>query len=307
MGTIKQIQLTEQKNLLTDVENRRVYNLDHCELNVFETYRKSEMFKLTFNDLVITSMVRGKKVMHMPGANPFDYKPGETLIAPPGTSMYIDFPEARKTKPTQCIALTLDRDNISNTIAYLNEYYPRTTPGENWQLNFNQTHFKNSEDLAGTINTLVTVCMEKSLTKDILADLALKELLVRIVQLQYLHQLDDIDMAFERSGPFHHMAAYIRENLHNKLDVEILSKKACMSRSQFFRSFKQEFGITPVQFIIKERLKKAKLLLTHTRQTIQQVSLETGFDDVNNFIKIFKKTEGTTPGTYRTLLLGNTH
>lgn len=303
MGILKHIQLTPQKNLLTDVENRRVYNLNNCELNVFETYRRSEQFKLTFHDLVITSMVRGKKVMHMPGDNHFDYYPGETVLAPADTSMLIDFPDAKKQSPTQCIALTLDSSSIRSTINYLNEFYPKSTPHQIWDINFQQAHLKNSADLASVINKMVAVCMEKNKTKDILADLTMKELIVRLVQLQQLEELASSKGNSNGNSPFHQVASYIKENLSNKLDVEKLSKKACMSRAQFFRTFKREFGISPVQFIIKERLKYSKQLLTETGQTVQQISLETGFDDVNNYIKLFKKNEGITPGAYREKLL----
>lgn len=302
MGLLKHIQLTPQKNLLTDVENRSVYNLNNCELNVFETYRKSQQVQLTFHDLVITSMVRGKKIMHMPNDQHFEYYPGETVLAPASTNMVIDFPEAKKKNPTQCIALTLDSKRIQETIDYLNEHYPKAALNTNWNIDFQLTHLKNSADLAAVVNKMVGICMKKDITKDVLADLTMKELIVRIIQLQHLYHLDTHDYT-NNNDPLLHVSNYIRANLSDKLDIDGLSKKACMSRAQFFRTFKREYGITPVQYIIRERLKRSKVLLADTRQTIQQVSIETGFDDVNNFIKLFKKNEGLTPGAYRDKLV----
>jgi len=305
MSFLRPIQLTAPKNLLTDVENRRVFSLNNCELNVFETYRTSEAVQLTFNDLVITSMIRGKKVMHLPGIEQFDYFPGETALAPAGTKMVIDFPEAMEHNPTQCIALTLDADNVTNTLNYMREYFPRTHAADTWNLNFNVAHLKNSPALADVINKLVTICTDRAVTKDILADLTMKELIVRLVQLQNLEQLQLPLNRKQSAGPFHELTQYIQAHLFDRLEISNLARVACMSRTQLFRNFKREFGISPAQYITRERIKKAKVLLGKTSKSIQQVSMETGFEDVNNFIKIFKKAEGATPGSYRVKLLSD--
>ena len=120
---LQKIDLTHPKYLQTLVENRRVFNLQNCELNVFESYQQAWRVPLTFSDFVITSMVRGKKIMHLLDKPSFDYLPGETVIVPADETMVIDFPEASAENPSQCIALAVDARYVTDTLQYLNSYY----------------------------------------------------------------------------------------------------------------------------------------------------------------------------------------
>ncbi len=144
---LQQVDLTHPKYLQTLVENRRIFNLNNCELNVFETYQQAYHIPLTFNDLVITSMVKGKKVMHLFAKPSFDYLPGETVIVPANETMIIDFPEAEKETPTQCIALAVDAAYVKNTLQFLNNYYNGTDEQHDWKLQFNQYHFSNDNEV----------------------------------------------------------------------------------------------------------------------------------------------------------------
>ena len=76
-----------------------------------------------------------------------------------------------------------------------------------------------------------------------------------------------------------------------------------MSKPSFFRCFKREFGISPVDFIIQERIKAAKKLLKDINVTIGQASYAVGFNNLSYFFKLFKRIEGVTPNEFRKSLI----
>eukprot|EP01012_Entosiphon_sulcatum_P068141 TRINITY_DN98178_c0_g1_i1.p1 TRINITY_DN98178_c0_g1~~TRINITY_DN98178_c0_g1_i1.p1 ORF type:complete len:309 (-),score=49.05 TRINITY_DN98178_c0_g1_i1:142-1068(-) len=296
--TLDQVKLSASETLQTLVENRTSYTLERCELNVFETYTESYKVPLTFNDFVITSMLRGKKVMHLFDKEGFDYFPGQTVIVPPSVTMEIDFPEATSLNPTQCIALAIDQEQIQKTIAYLNEFFPKEGSNEKWLLNYDEYHFYNNEEIAYLINKVIRICSERTREKDVLADLTLKELLVRIMQTQNLQTISDEGYNLNQN-PLAFVLNYIKSNLNEKININSLSDKACMSKATFYRLFKRELGISPNDFILTEKINKAKLLLAQPGTKVASISYELGFNDANYFIRAFKKIVGVTPGTYQ--------
>ena len=292
--------LSNEKSLKTLVENRTVYSLNHCELNLFETYESSLLVPLKFNDLVVTSMLRGKKVMHLFDDPGFDYLPGETVVIPSNVEMKIDFPEASFNNPTQCLALAIEKSKINDTLYFLNERYPKEGNNQFWNLNYQNYYFYNNVELASTINKLIKECMSTSITKDALADLTLQELLIRIIQTQTAKAIDDGCFS-DPNNPITPVIEFIRMNLKENISLKILSEKACMSTTSFYRFFRRELGMSPIEFVISEKLKCAKQLLKNPKIHINEVCYLSGFEDSNYFIRLFKKHEGITPKQYQLL------
>ena len=295
--------LTKEKSLKTLVENRSVYSLNHCELNIFETYKTSQLVPLKFNDLVVTSMLRGKKIMHLFDDPQFEYLPGETVVIPSNVEMKIDFPEASSKNPTQCIALAIDQNKINETLSFLNERYPKEGKNQFWQLDYQNYFFYNNIDLATTINKLIKECMSDAITKDALADLSLQELLIRIIQTQTIKSIDDSTLISSNNTPVYDVVNYIQNNLKEDMSLKNLSNIASMSTTSFYRFFKRELGMSPIEFILKEKIKCAKKLLKNPGLQINEVCYLSGFEDANYFSRLFKKQEGITPKQYQSLYI----
>jgi AraC-like DNA-binding protein len=284
----------------TLVENRTVYALDAFELNIFETHQAAQRVPLNLGSLVLTTMLRGRKVMHLADRPAFDYLPGESVIVGEGCTMEIDFPDATEAQPTQCLAVAIPAETICHTIDLLNERYPRAEEHTPWQLcQAAHAHLTNTPELTGTLERLIQLSQATDAAKDVLAGFTLQELLVRLMQTQ-ARQLIFRDYALHLSSHrFAHVVQYIKQHLTEQLTVDKLSTLACMSKATFFRVFKREFGLTPVEYIIRERLGEAKRLLRQPLATVAEVCFRAGFNNPAYFQALFKKYEGVTPGAYK--------
>lgn len=92
---------------------------------------------------------------------------------------------------------------------------------------------------------------------------------------------------------------FIKHNLTNNLDSTIISEQVHMSRSALSTRFKKEVGINISDFIMKERLEKAKSLLLYTDKPLAEISSFLCFSSQSHFQNVFKKINGITPHEYR--------
>lgn len=83
-----------------------------------------------------------------------------------------------------------------------------------------------------------------------------------------------------------------------KISLDEMAQSAFTSKYHFIRSFKQIVGLTPHQFQLQNRIRKAQHLLKDT-DSITEVALATGFCDQSHFIKQFKKIVGLSPTVYK--------
>jgi YesN/AraC family two-component response regulator len=93
--------------------------------------------------------------------------------------------------------------------------------------------------------------------------------------------------------------AYIQAHLHHEINLEVLSSAIGMNPSYFCRFFHQEIGCSPYQYIIQQRVEKAKCLLQERNILINDVALQSGFSSHSQFNRHFRRLVAVTPKEFR--------
>ena len=91
----------------------------------------------------------------------------------------------------------------------------------------------------------------------------------------------------------------INYDLLADLSLKSIAKQLNVSPAYFSGLFKKECGCTLTDYVNNMRLERAIKLLRNGERQIQSIAYESGFQDPNYFIRLFKKYTGMTPGQYR--------
>lgn len=95
------------------------------------------------------------------------------------------------------------------------------------------------------------------------------------------------------------VVAFIKNHVEQDITLESLADIACITKSHLGRLFRDNIGITPLQFILRTKIQAAQRLLITTNHSIGVIAEKVGFRDVSYFIRIFRQKVGFTPQDYR--------
>ncbi len=95
------------------------------------------------------------------------------------------------------------------------------------------------------------------------------------------------------------LISYMEQHCQEPLSLKDLSDVIGCSSQYLCRFFREIAGISPIQYLIALRIQHACALLSHTEQTVTDIALDCGFDNISYFIRKFREHKGCTPGDYR--------
>jgi transcriptional regulator GlxA family with amidase domain len=91
------------------------------------------------------------------------------------------------------------------------------------------------------------------------------------------------------------VCTYARMNLNQRLSLDHLARRVNLSRWGLSHLFRQETGLSPMQWLKRERMKRARFLLEGSLLTVKEIRARVGFNDASRFAREFRRKFGVSP------------
>ena len=94
-------------------------------------------------------------------------------------------------------------------------------------------------------------------------------------------------------------ALWLEANAHRQIELEDAARQAGVSPFHFLRLFSSVLGVTPHQYLLRSRLRRAARQLADDDKPVTDVAYDVGFNDLSNFVRTFHRAAGVSPLKFR--------
>lgn len=276
------------------IENREILSIEDGihdtnlkSVKIFKTKNYEPKSPLIY-DVCLILVLQGKKIANL-ASNRFTFDCDNYLVVP--TTLPLECETyATQEEPFICLIISLDREMMVDIIEELKE-----KTFDNKSLN-NMGIFsdKVTSHIENTTSKLLDI-LESKEESMILGDGVLKELFYRIAIGQNAQMLHKMFLEENNESKIAKALKHIHDNYNKSLDMDSLARICDMSVSSFHNHFKIITSHTPLQYIKKIRLTKAKDLLIKYDYKAVDVANELGYDNPSHFSRDFKSYFGYSP------------
>lgn len=276
------------------IENRDILQLKDgihdTHLNsvkIFKTAQYEPKSPLIY-DVCLILVLQGKKIANLANSR-FVFDCDNYLVVP--TTLPLECETyATKEEPFISLIISLDRPMMVDIIEELNERKFESEKSSSVGI-FSD---KVTQQIEQTTEKLLNV-LESKEESMILGQGVLKELFYRIAIGQNAQVLHKMFLEENKESKIAKALKHIHDNYSSSLDMDSLARLCDMSVSSFHNHFKTITSHTPLQYIKKIRLTKAKDLLTKFDYKVVDVANELGYDNPSHFSRDFKSYFGYSP------------
>lgn len=282
------------------IEKGTHYSLRDGTLSLYETNISCKDIEFYFEDYVMTLMLSGHKTVVSENLK-LEFFPGTFFIPERGTINTISIPNASIYNPTKCIVLKLNPSfvqNIYDEISHSEQDKAILLEGE---AILDERYFcSNDELLIQAFTKLYNIhLLDRSKAKPLIEQVILKEILYRLFPSGAIEllKLNFGNSIFDES--IRKAISHIKANVGRKISVSQLASFAGLGQTTFYKSFKKATGRTPADYILRERIRQAKVLINKQKFSFQQIAYKCGFNSYEYFCTSFKKLEKRKPSDYK--------
>lgn len=214
----------------------------------------------------------------------FGSEPGKVLAVDPGAVHH----EIVSDKPPRYIGIFVDREYFEGELGL----YPSIQ-----RQPFAFRSFSPGSELIILLKEFMKEADGKLPGRDTLLDAIGVRIVHSIIRAAFL-----VPAGTDRIGDrleIHRVIEHLHRHYEEKLTVADLARIAAMSTAHFSRVFRRETGHPPLDYLIRLRLQKARLLFMAGDDNITGIALKCGFATPSHFAACFQRHCGTTPSDYR--------
>lgn len=256
-------------------------------VNLYQTTTFLPRTPLTY-DFCLVFVLQGKKIGYLPNKR-FEYDFKNYLVVSAALPFECET-YASKEEPYTCILININKDIMYEIISCISKEESKNCKSVQMAIFQDQV----TQDLENSIYRLLKILQSKE-ESAILGDSILREIYYRIAIGENSHFLHKMFLENKMESKMTRTLKIIHNKYNEHLDIPTLAKEEDMSVSSFHTHFKKVTSLSPLQYIKKIRLNKAKDLLTRNNLQVNETAYATGYESSSQFSKDFKSYYGYPP------------
>lgn len=135
--------------------------------------------------------------------------------------------------------------------------------------------------------------------------LGAKDILLKPIEAeQFLETMEKVlGYRYSNNKIFNEILEYVNNNYQYEIELKECAEKYHTSPSYIARMFKKYYGVSFITYVNNLRIDKSVVLLKNTDMSIKEIAYKVGYNNLNYFYKVFKKTIGVTPNIFKNGLI----
>ncbi|MEM9069517.1 MAG: AraC family transcriptional regulator [Myxococcota bacterium] len=239
-------------------------------------------------DACVCFVARGNKRVHL-GGRTYRYDPMHYLVVSLPLPVEAEIVHATPEDPLLALVLHVDVGEVGQLLLEMEEpdaIQAHAQPG----VYVSAVH----DELAEAMTRMVAVASDPTRAR-VLGPGVMREVLFHLLRGEQGAQLTQLAVNGGAGRGVARVVRHLQRHFDEPTDVEHLARMVGMSASTLHRSFKEVTSLTPIQYLKKVRLHRARLLMLSDGLNAGEAAFRVGYQSQSQFTREFKRLFGTTP------------